>query len=356
MIRIENLKKDFGNLTVFHDLNMQINDGEVVAFIGPSGSGKSTFLRSIMLLEKPTEGHVYLDETEITGPSKDMGMVFQTFNLFKHLSVVENVMSGMVHLNNISPEESFKKAMELLREVSLADKAYSYTDTLSGGQKQRVAIARALSMNPKVILMDEPTSSLDPLARGEVVSVIRMLASKGHTMVIATNEMELVREICTRVIVFKDGKIIEDGNPEQVFEHPEQIETKRFIHALSVLEFKMESKTFDFIGMQTIINEFAYVNGIPNELLFRLTAIMEELSQMVIIQPKTENKMKISFEYNRKTSSLDGIVEFTGNKLDPDDPIYFFSWPIIVKRASEVEVEYNENEECKNKIKIVIRK
>lgn len=362
MIQVEKLGKSFGGRTIFHDLDVTIRDGEVVGIIGPSGSGKSVFLRCLMMLEKPTEGKIYLDGkaladtgSELDEARRKIGMVFQTFNLFEHMSVIENVMSGQVHLQGIAPEKAYEESMKLIKTVGLADKAFCYPGKLSGGQKQRAAIARTLAMRPEIILLDEPTSELDPMMRGEVAAVIRMMASAGHTMVIVTHEMELVRQICTRVLFFNEGGIYEEGTPEQIFENPERTGTRRFVRALRVLEFDVQSKDFDFIGTQTTIADFAYRNGIARGLLDRMQSIMEELFQMVIIQPKEQNKMHISFEYNDRETSLHGLVRFTGPVVDPDDPMYFFSWPIIVKRASEVSAEAVQDGEYTNRVSILIR-
>ena len=347
MIQVEKLTKKFPGISLFRDVDLTINDGEVIGIIGPSGTGKSTFLRCLLLLEQPDSGRILLDGTDLITASsseidearKRIGMVFQSFNLFGHMSVIENVMSGMVHLQGIDPDTAYEEAMRLLREVGLRDKAFAYPRTLSGGQQQRAAIARTMAMKPEIILMDEPTSALDPMMRGEVEAVIRMMAAEGHTMVIVTHEMELVKQICTRVLFVDQGGIYEEGTPKKIFENPERTGTRRFVRALRVLEFDVQSKDFDFMGSQTAIGEFAYRNGIPSPLLAKLQAVMEELFQMVIIQPTEQHKMHVSFEYNNKEHYLTGEVRFSGPKVDPDDPMYFFSWPIIVMRASEVELD-----------------
>ncbi len=361
MIRVENLKKEYGGEAIFSDLNLTINDGEIIGIIGPSGTGKSVFLRTLMMLEKPDGGRIFLDDHELTNHGsnldearKKIGMVFQSFNLFEHMSVIENVMSGQVHLQGIAPEQAYEESMRLIKTVGLSDKAFAYPDKLSGGQKQRAAIARTLAMKPEIILLDEPTSELDPMMRGEVTAVIRMMAAAGHTMVITTHEMELVRQICTRVLFFCDGGIFEEGTPEKILDNPKNAETRRFVRALRVLEFDVDSKDFDFIGIQTTIAEFAYRNGVPKKINDRLLSIMEELFQMVIIQPEEQNKMHIAFEFNDKESSLNGQVRFSGPIVDPDDPMYFFSWPIIVKRATEVKTEAISDGDYTNSVSITI--
>ena len=362
MIQVEKLTKAYAGKPVFHDVDMRIRDGEIVGIIGPSGTGKSTFLRCLMLLEQPDSGRILLDGEDLTAEDSNLdaareriGMVFQNFNLFEHMSVIENVMSGMVHLQRIDPKTAYDEAMKLIRTVGLSDKAFAYPRTLSGGEKQRAAIARTLAMKPEIILLDEPTNALDPMMRGEVEAVIRMMAAQGHTMVIVTHEMELVRQICTRVVYVDSGGICEEGTPEQIFDRPEHTSTRRFVRALRVLEFNVQSRDFDFIGTQTTVAEFAYRNGVPKNLLDRMQSVIEELFQMVIIQPEQENKMHIAFEYNNREPSISGVIRFSGPAVDPDDPAYFFSWPIIVKRASEVTVEQAEEGAFTNRVNIVIR-
>lgn len=361
MIRTEKLKKVFDGQAVFENLNVTIKDGEIVGIIGPSGTGKSVFLRCLNGLERPDEGRVFIDDAELafTGihsnpATKKIGMVFQTFNLFEHLSVIENVMSGPVHLQGAAPEDAFRDAMALLKNIGLAEKAYSYPNTLSGGQKQRTAIARTLAMKPDIILLDEPTSELDPMMWGEVEAVIRMMAAEGHTMVIVSHEMELIRQICTRVLFFQDGGVYEEGTPEKIFDHPERTGTRRFVRALRILELTVESSSFDFIGLQTVVSEFAFRNGVPKELHVRLQSILEELFQMIMIQPGTENRMHISFEYNKKETNLNGVVRFGGPKFDPDDPSYYLSWRILEMRASEVSTESCSSDGFTNLIRIRI--
>lgn len=362
MIQVEKLTKEFDGQTVFRDIDLTINDGEVVAIIGPSGTGKSTFLRCLMTLEKPTSGKILLDGEEIgksgsnlTKERERIGMVFQNFNLFDNMSVVENVMSGQVHLQKVPPKEAFDESVRLLKSVGLADKLYFYPKMLSGGQQQRAAIARTLAMKPEIILLDEPTSALDPMMRGEVEAVIRMMAAEGHTMVIVTHEMELVRQICSRVLFVDEGQIYEEGSPDRIFEHPQRTRTRRFVRALRVLEFDVQSKDFDFIGTSTAIAEYAYRNGIDSALLGKLQSVMEELFQMVIIQPTEENRMHISFEFNHAEKSINGMVRFTGPKIDPDDPMYFFSWPIILMRADSVTVEETEEDGYTNKVTLILK-
>ena len=236
MIKVKNLHKKFDELEVLKGIDEHIRPGEVVVVIGPSGSGKSTFLRCLNQLETATEGEIYVDDELITDPKCDvnkvrqkMGMVFQQFNLFPHLTILENITLAPVMLKKITKDQAKEKAMELLKRVGLEEKAEAYPVQLSGGQKQRVAIARALAMNPEIMLFDEPTSALDPEMVGEVLDVMKDLAESGMTMVIVTHEMGFAREVASRVIFMDQGIIMENGTPEEVFTNPKNERTKLFL-------------------------------------------------------------------------------------------------------------------------------
>lgn len=236
MIKVTGLKKHFGDLEVLKGIDQHIKQGEKVVVIGPSGSGKSTFLRCLNLLEVPTEGEILIEGESITAPKTNvnkirekMGMVFQQFNLFPHLTILENITLAPVMLKKMTKDQAKEKAMELLRRVGLEEKAEAYPVQLSGGQKQRVAIARALAMNPEIMLFDEPTSALDPEMVGEVLDVMKDLAESGMTMVIVTHEMGFAREVASRVIFMDQGIIMENGTPEEVFTNPKNERTKLFL-------------------------------------------------------------------------------------------------------------------------------
>ncbi len=236
MIIVKNLHKKFGDLSVLNGIDEHISPGEVVVVIGPSGSGKSTFLRCLNLLEEVTEGEIYVDDQMINAPKvninevrQKMGMVFQQFNLFPHLTIMENITLAPVLLKKMTKEQAEKRGLELLKRVNLEEKAQAYPAQLSGGQKQRVAIARALAMNPEIMLFDEPTSALDPEMVREVLDVMKDLAKSGMTMVIVTHEMGFAREVATRVLFVDQGVIMESGTPEEVFNHPKNERTKLFL-------------------------------------------------------------------------------------------------------------------------------
>lgn len=235
VIKVNNIRKHFGKLEVLKDISLEIEEGEVVCIIGPSGSGKSTLLRCLNRLEEIQGGNISILGQELVNNKnidklrEEIGMVFQHFNLFPHLTVLENMILAPVELKKLSKKEAIEKAIELLDKVGLKDKKDVYPDTLSGGQKQRVAIARALEMNPKIMLFDEPTSALDPEMVGEVLKVMKDLAKEGMTMIIVTHEMGFAKEVSDRVIFMDGGYILEDGKPEDVFTSPENDRCKEFL-------------------------------------------------------------------------------------------------------------------------------
>ena len=239
MIEVNNLVKRFGNHVVLNDVTEKISKGEKVVIIGPSGSGKSTFLRCLNLLEVPTSGHILFEGTDITDKNtnidvlrRKMGMVFQHFNLFPHLTVLQNITLAPITLKLQSKEEANENAMRLLKRIGLADKADVHPSSISGGQKQRIAIVRSLAMNPDVILFDEPTSALDPEMVGEVLQLMKDLANDGMTMVVVTHEMGFAREVATRILFMDGGVIAENGSPDNIFQNPESPRLQQFLKAV----------------------------------------------------------------------------------------------------------------------------
>ncbi len=239
MIEVKHLTKRYGNNTILNDISETIQSGEKIVIIGPSGAGKSTFLRCLNLLEEPDSGSIIFDGTDITAKDTDinivrrkMGMVFQHFNLFPHLTVLQNITLAPVMLKIQTKEQAEGQAMQLLERIGLADKAKAYPSSLSGGQKQRIAIVRSLAMNPDVILFDEPTSALDPEMVGEVLALMKDLAQEGMTMAVVTHEMGFAREVATRVLFMDSGIIAESGTPQQIFENPQSERLKQFLNAV----------------------------------------------------------------------------------------------------------------------------
>ena len=317
MIRIEHLRKEYPNVTPLKDVNVEIRDGDVISVIGPSGTGKSTLLRCINQLEKPTGGHVWINDLEITDPKCDihqvrrkMGMVFQSFNLFGHLTVIENIIVSPIQLLGKTKQEAYDDGMRLLRMVGLAEKALNYPDELSGGQKQRIAIARALAMDPDIILFDEPTSALDPTMVGEVQAVIRDLAMTGQTLMIVTHEMAFARAISNRVFYMDEGEIYEDGPPEQVFDNPKREKTRRFVRRLKVLEQNIESRDYDFIGMESEIDQYCRKNQIPKAISIKLKLAFEEFVHGILIPSLDPPHINIVTEYSEVEEQAAMIVQY----------------------------------------------
>ena len=347
MIEIKNLRKEYPGDTPLKDVTVTINDGDVISVIGPSGTGKSTLLRCINLLETPTDGQIILNGEEITAKGYDvrkarrrMGMVFQSFNLFGHLTVIENMMLAPMDLLGRSKQDAYDTGMELLNRVGLSGKALSYPDELSGGQKQRVAIARTLAMDPEVILLDEPTSALDPIMVSEVQAVIRDLAKSGKTMMIVTHEMSFARTISNRVFYMDEGGIYEDGTPEEIFDHPKKENTRRFIKKLCVFEALIAGRDYDFIRFWAQIDRYFMQNDISGVMKYRIRLCIEELVQQILL-PRYENPdIEIKLEYSMQDGEALLTVEYAGAKFDIADTDNALSLKLLNSTATDISYEY----------------
>lgn len=320
MITIEKLSKHYGPLVVLKEINAEIKKGEVISIIGPSGTGKSTLLRCLNLLDQPTGGNIFVDgiplldkHTDVPKIRQKMGMVFQSFNLFAHLSIIENLMIGPVKLLGKTKSEAHEKGMSLLKLVGLGEKADNLPEELSGGQKQRVAIARCMAMEPEILLFDEPTSALDPTMVSEVLAVIRKLSKEGMTMVIVTHEMEFARNISTRVFYMDEGFIYEEGPPEQIFEHPKREKTRAFIHRLRSANYHISSKDFDLYALQAEFQAFCEKHMIDKQLTDRVILATEEL----LLLQKDLHNTDLSLTYSEKNGSLILICESSGEAFNP---------------------------------------
>ena len=324
MIELRHVRKEFEDITPLADVNVTIHSGDVISVIGPSGTGKSTLLRCINMLEPPTSGEIIVDGQVINDGTcdlneirKKMGMVFQSFNLFGHLTIIENIMNPQITLLGRSRQEAYDKAMSLLNTVGLSSKAFNYPEDLSGGQQQRVAIARTLAMDPDIILFDEPTSALDPGMIGEVQAVIRMLAKSGITMMIVTHEMDFARKVANRVFFMDEGGIYEEGTPKEIFEHPKKPNTIKFIRRLTSLTYKVETDDYDFTEAYDELQQYAEKLLIENERISDVQIAIEEIVVNNIMESTDSPDVLIRVEYSEKLDTLTLSIRYKGDHIDP---------------------------------------
>ena len=351
MIELKHLRKDFDDVSPFTDVNLTINNGDVIALIGPSGTGKSTLLRCINMLEPPTSGQIIVDGEDITAPGcdlnevrKKMGMVFQSFNLFGHLTVIENIMNPQIRLLDRNRQEAYDKAMDLLWKVGLGAKALSYPDELSGGQQQRIAIARTLAMDPEIILFDEPTSALDPSMIGEVQAIIRMIAKTGRTMMIVTHEMDFARKISNRVLYMDEGGIYEEGTPKEIFEHPKKDKTRKFIQRLSTLSYRIESKDYDFEPIIDDLQQYAEKLLIENERTSKLQIALEEICLNNLFLMEDPN-IFVRIDYSEKSDVLLLDLKYAGEHYDPNESDNIMYKAILAEPTTTLVDEVVDNPE-----------
>ena len=358
MIRISHLRKEYPNVTPLKDVKVTINKGDVISIIGPSGTGKSTLIRCINMLETPTSGEIWVDDQCITDKKcninkirQKMGMVFQSFNLFNHMNIIENIMAAPMDLLKKPKQQAYDDGMKLLRMVGLADKAFNYPDELSGGQKQRVAIARTLAMEPEIILLDEPTSALDPTMVGEVQAVIRDLARQGLTMMIVTHEMRFAREVANRVFYMDEGGVYEDGTPDQIFDNPQKEKTIRFIKHIKVFENLITSKDFDFIGFNTGLEEFGRRSQISQKSIYRAQAVFEELCVQIIL-PELPNdfKLNIAVEFSQDDETVTMQIKYNGKSFNPKDSDNILSLKLAQNASESIDYEAISDDEYTNLI------
>lgn len=351
MITVQNLSKSFGGLKVLNDINVEINRGEVISIIGPSGTGKSTFLRCLNLLEKPSGGHIVIDGEDILKKGvnvpklrQKMGMVFQSFNLYEHLSVMGNVTLGPIKLRGMSKKEAEEKAAELLKMVGLSEKANSYPDELSGGQKQRVAIARCLAMDPEIILFDEPTSALDPTMISEVLAVIRRLAKGGMTMAIVTHEMDFARDVSTRIFYMDEGIIYEEGKPKDIFDNPQKEKTRAFIQRLRILKYEIGSQYFDLYKLNADIEAFCLKHTIDKSVVGNILLLVEEVLVNMLVPNKREGQIiALALEYAEKRGEFQIVLDYPGESHNPmlDENEDNLALMIVKKKAKNIQHSYS---------------
>ncbi len=325
MISVKNLSKQFGSNWVLKDINAEIHKGEVISIIGPSGTGKSTFLRCLNLLERPSGGSIMIDGINILQKGADepklrrkMGMVFQSFNLYAHLTVLGNLTIGPMKLLGKSRQEAEAKAIELLKSVGLSEKIDQFPDELSGGQKQRVAIARCLAMDPEIILFDEPTSALDPTMVSEVLAVIRRLAKDGMTMAIVTHEMDFAKNVSSRVFYMDEGIIYEEGKPGDIFENPQKEKTRIFIQRIRKLSEKIVSQNFDLYKLNANIELFCARHTTDKRTVSHILLLVEEvLGQLLLPLFPGDPVIDLTLEYSEKTGEFQLLFEYAGAAQNP---------------------------------------
>lgn len=323
MIKVENLCKKYDDFSVLQNVSTEIHKGDVVSIIGPSGCGKSTFMRCLNLLEQPTGGRILIEGQDIMDRKADvnklrqkMGMVFQSFNLFSHLMIIENIMLGPVNLLKKSRQEAYDEGMQLLDMVGLANKAFNYPDELSGGQKQRVAIARTLAMHPDIVLFDEPTSALDPTMVSEVLAVIRKLASQGMTMMIVTHEMNFAKNVSNRVFYMDEKGIYEEGTPQQIFENPQKPKTKEFIYKIRTCSYVIEDRKFDLYAFNAQIESFLKNQLFDEKRINKVLLVCEEILYHYLFKSFGERFAPVEFILQYSQQKDETVLLFGGELVE----------------------------------------
>ncbi len=353
LLEVSHLRKSFGDVTPLKDVNCKINKGDIISIIGPSGTGKSTLLYLLNRLIKPDGGTVYFEGEDTSSKNYDLsalrkrlGMVFQSFNLFGHLSVIENITLAQTSLLGRSKADAAKKAMDLLTKVGLSDKAFNLPEELSGGQQQRIAIVRALAMDPHVILFDEPTSALDPTMVGEVLAVLKSLANEGCTMLVVTHEMNFAKDVSNRVFYMDQGLIYEEGSPEEIFNSPKKELTRRFIKTIKVFETTMDTKGFDYIKFISDIKQFGFNNLIDRKKVHHMQIVAEELCyNTLLVGLAKDEKLKLSFEYNEKDGGEVSMkISYDGKEQHPLEEMDEMSRAIILGVCYDAEHKYEDGE------------
>ena len=361
MIEIIDLEKTYDVNPILKGISTTINDGDIISIIGGSGCGKSTFIRCINMLEKPSGGKVLLDGEEISKEGYDltkishkMGMVFQSFNLFNHLTVLENIMLPQINTLKVSKQEAYDKAISLLHQVNLSKNAYSFPSALSGGQKQRVAIARTLALNPEVILFDEPTSALDPSMVNEVKYVIKNLTKTGKTMLIVTHDMEFAKSISNRVFYMNEGIIYEEGSPEEIFDNPKKEKTRQFIKGLKVLDINIDSKSYDFIGATTDIETYCQKNQISYKTAYHIQSIFEELCMQILLPELKQTNINFKIEHYQNDNKTIITTDYGNEVFDINNTDNKLSLSII--KGLVESMEYQEiDTEYKNRLVLSLK-
>jgi len=366
LISVRNLQKKFEDSTPLRDINCEIEKGDIISIIGPSGTGKSTFLRCLNLLEVPTSGHILVNGEDITKKKcninlirRKMGMVFQSFNLFSHKNVLENITLAPRTILKKSKTDAEEHAFKLLQTVGLTDKAYKYPSELSGGQKQRIAIARALAMEPEIILFDEPTSALDPTMVGEVLTVIKNLAKQGLTMIIVTHEMKFAQDVSNRIFYIDEGIIYEEGTPNQIFFNPQKTKTKQFIKKLRILEKHIIShQSFDLIECINSIENFGHKHFISDKTIKNTQLIFEELCLQILLPHFKNSGFNIDFtaEYSEENQTITLHFSYTGNEFNPfDNLVDELSLRLLNGIIKEIKFDFDNKQAMSNILELTLK-
>lgn len=356
LIQIDHLRKEYPEVTPLTDVCARIEVGDVVSIIGPSGTGKSTLLRCLNRLEEPTSGSIVVDGEEITSPAcnialvrQKMGMVFQSFNLFLNLNVLDNICAAPMQLLKMPKDEAQALGMELLERVGLADKAQSFPEELSGGQQQRAAIARALAMKPKILLLDEPTSALDPTNVAEVLAVIRSLALSSMTMLIVTHEMHFAHNVSNRVFYMDGGGIYEEGTPEQIFDNPRREKTRRFVKRLKTLELHIPTTDIDYSSLTAKIERFGTEAVLAPRELRRLVLVFEEVVFQSLVPAAREGKcdfpLAIQIEHAAVEEGITMRMTWGGATFDPLTQGDELSATLVSSLCSSARYQYADGNE-----------
>ncbi len=342
-IEIRGLRKEFADITPLAGVDFSVEKGDVVCLIGPSGTGKSTLIRCINRLETPTSGEIFIDgenvcekDADIPALRKKVGMVFQSFNLFGHKSIIDNIMMPQIDLLGKTEQEAESEALKQLKRVGLESKANSMPDELSGGQKQRAAIARALAMHPQVMLFDEPTSALDPTMVTEVKNVIRKLADDGMTMVIVTHEMQLARDIATRVLFMDDGIIYEQGTPFDIFENPKKEKTRSFVLKITRWNWDCTENCYDYIGMSASMEEFCRSRFMSRKQLNSCLLVLDEIFTSYIVPAYHDHDFSFELEVSGDNDKIKLTVNYSGDTDPFEREIDPTSEAIIQKKTKTV--------------------
>lgn len=363
MIEFRNIVKKYNNVISLTNVNCTISDGEVISLIGPAGAGKSTFIRLINLLEKPTSGEIFIDNENILSRDYDVinlrkkvGIVFSRFNLFNHLSVIENIMKAQIDILNKTQEAAYKESMRLLDLVSLVDKKYENVDKLKSGEKQRVALVRTLAMNPDILLLDEPTSALDPTMIPDIEAIIHDLKKSGKTIIVATRNMTFAKNISSKIFYIDENTVYEEGTPDEIFLTPSKPKTKQFINSLKILTLDIDSPTCDFWLLGAEIDKYCIKNHISSKGSSRLRLAFEELV-IEIIMSKLKNitpKIHIAIEYSNINETLKMKVKYNGEKFDPKDTENVLSYNVLRTTVNEIEYKVINEGDFVNELKLTL--